>query len=315
MNLLRRKITSKFSLGIQTRNNSLSLALCSATNASEQERPFYLKSVKIFDETATQDDQTQALKDWVLANELKNTACNITLGQGDYQLLLTEAPEVPEAEMRDAVRWKVKDLSAFPLENSALDIFFLPGDGAKSGKKMVYVVLTEISKVKQLISMVQQAGLRLGAIEISELSLRNLSLLKPEGQAEGRGIGLVQLNQGKAIIYLYRSGNLYLSRQFNLDYSGGLLEEIPVDSFLLEVQRSLDYYERQMGQSPPSVVYVCGENISEDKINQNIRRGLSVPADYLNLESLFEMDEDVEPELVQECVAALGTAIREQVVT
>ena len=315
MNFLRGANTTGQCLGVEFAESGLYLALCSPSKSGETIAQPYearlLAALNLADEKA---DPAIALKDWVGQHQLKGVPCNVSLSPGSYQLLLTEAPDVPQEELRDAIRWKIKELSSIPVERAAIDVFLLPNDGARSSKSMAYVVVSELSQVNRIIETITNAELSLRAIDISELALRNLSLLKQEGQLQGRGLGLVQIYAGRATVYLYREGNLYLSRQFNLDYGGGLLDEIPEDSFLLEVQRSLDYYERQMRQTPPVNLFIFGENISQDKINTNISRGLSVPAKYLGLEDMFRVaDETLDPPILQQCSVALGAALREQV--
>lgn len=167
---------------------------------------------------------------YVADNGLEGARCNLVLAHGDYQLLLVEAPDVPDADLRDAIRWRIKDLVSMPLENAVVDVFQLPADGVRGSKRMVYVVVAEINRIKSLIEMVRESELELEAIDIGEMALRNLSLLQDEGQTDARGVGFARVTEGSGTVSLYRGGNLYLSRQFQLNYPAGLLDELPVDS-------------------------------------------------------------------------------------
>lgn len=250
---------------------------------------------------------------YVADNGLEGARCNLVLAHSDYQLLLVEAPDVPDADLRDAIRWRIKDLVSMPLENAVVDVFQLPADGVRGSKRMVYVVVAEINRIKSLIEMVRESELELEAIDIGEMALRNLSLLQDEGQADARGVGFARVTEGSGTVSLYRGGNLYLSRQFQLNYPAGLLDELPVDSLILEFQRSLDYYERQMGQAPPGVMYLCGTNVSEDKVTPELSRALSVPLKYLEIENYFRFGEGAEKDLSHVCIGALGGALRNRV--
>ncbi|WP_045825106.1 hypothetical protein [Teredinibacter turnerae] len=252
-----------------------------------------------------------ALAQWVDSQQLKNARCNLVLGQGDYQLLLVEAPDVDAKELRHAIRWRIKDLVSIPLEKAVLDVFLLPRDGSRSGKAMAYVAVADKSRIDNAIALVRDAGLQLAAIDVSELALRNLVCRKELNVKDSRGVALVRLSEGAGVLSLYRDGNLYLTRQFSIRYGAGLLDDIPAESFLLEVQRSLDYFERQMGQVPPASLYVCGDNISADKITVELQRGLSVPVKYLDLNSLVNLPQNSEEPLAHLAVAAMGGALRE----
>ena len=246
-------------------------------------------------------------------HKLKGCACHIVLAAKDYQILLAEAPDVPDDELRDAIRWRVKDLLSQGVEQTALDTFRLPKDGMKGGKSMAYVVAAESQLIRKLIDFVADLNLDLRSIDIGEMALRNISLLLDAGKPEGRGVGIVRIRENGGTVALYRAGNLYLSRQFRMNYKGGLLDELPEDELALEIQRSLDYYERQMGLSLPAAIYVCGENISSDKINDRLKRALALPIDVLDTSRLALDIEVTDSGIMQQCIAALGASIRDEV--
>lgn len=244
--------------------------------------------------------------------QLKSTRCNLVLAKEDYQLLLVEAPEVPDAEIKEAIRWRIKDLITTPVDKAALDIFLLPDDGARGGKKMVYVVVAEKTRIKDIVDLVAQSQLALNSIDIVELAIRNITLVLPDEAAQTRGTAIVRIGEGVGSVSVYKQGNLYLSRQFQIQYNGGLLDELPVESLALEVQRSLDYYERQMGQAQPASLYVCGENITEDKVNEELKRALPVAVNWLDICALVPSNEEEPDEgIAQLCVGALGACLRD----
>ena len=54
---------------------------------------------------------------------LKRSRCTTALDPGEYNLLLTEAPEVPDEELRAAIRWRIKDIVDFPIQNATIEVF------------------------------------------------------------------------------------------------------------------------------------------------------------------------------------------------
>ncbi len=254
----------------------------------------------------------EALQDFIDKNKLQQRLCHLILQPKDYSLLLVEAPDVPDEELREAIRWRIKDLISMPVENAVVDVFMLPQDGNRSGKKMAYVVVAELERIKKLIEQVHDVGLTLASIDVGEMALRNISLIKGE-EDNSRGIAIARIVEGGGAVSMYRHGNLYLSRQFKLNYGGGLLDDLPADALALEIQRSLDYYERQMGLAPPSVLYVCGENISADKLSQEFTRSLTVPVALLDVFDEIEWHQENDEALAQMCLGALGGLYREMV--
>jgi MSHA biogenesis protein MshI len=261
---------------------------------------------------STDAERFAQLQQFVAEHKLRKMPCNLVLPSSGYQLYLLEAPEVPDSDMREAVRWRLKDLVSQPLEKIALDLFFLPTDVARGNRKMVYVAVAIKDYLASLVESVAAAGLVLRAIDISELSLRNVAIHLVDPQFDSRGVAVARIKQGGGSLSIFRGGNMYLSRQFDLQYGGGLLDDLPTETLALELQRSLDYYERQLGQATPSVVYVGGENIQEDKLTPSLRNILTVPLQFLDFSGAVGMAESFDPGLMQMCLVATGAALRRE---
>ena len=291
-------------VGIEISSDSIAIAVSTVTDNKKT-----LKSVFVL-EKDTQVGLPNQLAEFVEKHALSQCYAHILLTGSEYEVVLADAAEVAAAELREAMRWKVKDLISIPLEQAAIDVFPLPEDGVRSGKKMAYVVATKKDLVKSYIDLIEETGLKLASIDIEEMALRNLSLYKSEGE-ESRGVALIHLGENSGSVSLYRNGNLYLSRRFALNYGAGLLDDIPGDQLALEVQRSLDYYERQMGMVPPMGLFVCGENISSDKVTTEIRRSMTVQTHYLDLIEMLSLNaNDIDESILQRCVGAVGAALR-----
>jgi MSHA biogenesis protein MshI len=254
----------------------------------------------------------QQLHEYVRKNKLKNKPCNLVLPESRYQLYLLEAPDVPPAELSNAMKWRLKDLVTQPLDQLAIDVFYVPNDSARGNRKMIYVVVVNKIYLQELIEHIRQSGLKLLAIDIAELALRNLAIHLIDPQFEQRGVAIARLRQGAGLISIYRAGDMYLSRHFDLAYGGGLLDDLPIETLALELQRSVDYYERQMGQLSPVVIYVCGENIIDEKITDDLRKILSVPVQFLDFSGAVTLGAEFDNGIMQLSLGALGAAMRQE---
>ncbi|MFT7558730.1 MAG: MSHA biogenesis protein MshI [Flavobacteriales bacterium] len=249
---------------------------------------------------------SEALESYVRENNLAGRNCNVVLPCSDYQLLLVEAPEVPADELREAIRWKVKDLISISAEQAAVDVFSLPKDASRNGKDMLYVAVTEREKIANIVELINGSGLKLNAIDIEELSLGHLVDMKENS----RGSAYVHIRDNTGLLGIYRGGNLYLSRQFRLDYNGGLLDDLPAEALALEIQRSLDYFERQMGQAPPSILYVSGYGIGGEKITDELRQNLAIPLQFYDYSQSGIVADDIDEGMAQLSSAAIGVCHR-----
>lgn len=252
------------------------------------------------------------LHDYVQQNKLKNKPCNLVLPQSQYQLYLLEAPDVPAAELSNAMKWRLKDLVSQPLDQLAIDVFHVPNDSARGNRKMIYVVVVSKLYLQELIEQIAWCGLKLLAIDIAELALRNLAINLVEPQFDQRGVAIARLRQGAGTVSIYRAGNMYLSRHFDLSYGGGLLDDLPTETLALELQRSVDYYERQMGQLSPAVIYIGGENIADEKLTSSLRKILSVPLQFLDFTGAVKFESEFDNGIMQIGLGALGAAMRRE---
>ena len=228
---------------------------------------------------------------------------SLVLPVGHYHLALSEAPAVQGDEMAQAVRWKIKDLLNYPVEEAVIDHFMLPDDAYRGRQKMLYAASISQQSLSQLVAMIEQSGLALGCVEITELALHNLqSRLPPErgGQA------LMYLADGLGLVNLVEEGAVYFTRGLEgAAGSGG-------DPLVLEIQRSLDYYESQMGKGIITQLhYLLGESEAPlgEFLSQNL--GLNVgPLPVADLLSIAESAQgQVTPEQLVRFAVALGAAM------
>ena len=254
------------------------------------------------------DDQADILKNRLAKLGLSRLPCHLVLPPAEYNLLLGEAPKVPAEELAEALRWRVKDLITFPVAEAIIDAFLLPEDSARGTSRMAYAVVAQRKNIEALVARARAAQLSLDVIDIAELALRNLAEACCDTQ---RGVALVKLGQGGGSLQILRNGNLYLSRQFSLAYNAGLLDDLPADALVLELQRSLDYFERQLRQSPPSHVYICGENVTEDKLTADIKNSLPISIRLLSLQEGLQIDDTIAAHSLSLCLSAVGAALRQ----
>lgn len=305
MRWLNRMTRKKAIVGIEILTNAIAVVVRGVNTGDIEHADFLLSKDS---QTFNIDSCTSLMRTYVEKYNLQNSVCRVVLPSQDYQLILVDAPDVPESEMREAIRWRIKDLISISITNAVIDIFKLPSSANRAGKQMMYVVVADIKKIQSIISIIRASNLRLSSIDIGELSLRNLTLAHNIKQ----GLAVARVREGSGSVSIFHDGELYLSRQFQLNYQAGLLDELPDEPLALEVQRSLDYYERQMGQSPPAYLYLCGDSVSEDKITQDLIRGVNIPVKYFSLREALSINTLLDEGVLQVCVSALGTLYRQE---
>ena len=263
----------------------------------------------INDESTKETKLSYTLKSLLDNKVILNQKCNVILSPLDYQLLLIEAPNVPEDELKEAVKWRVKDLVSTPQESTFIEVFKLPKGTKKTTRDMIYVVVSDIRRLKEIVDAFSSVSLEVNSINIQEMAIRDLLIALPQKSNEKESTALVRVTKGIGYIFIFSDSNLFLSRQFKLSYNGGLLEELPIQAIQLEIQRSLDYYERQMAQMAPEKIFIFGENITDMKLENMVSDGFNIEVKAVNLQSLLSGD-DSNNTLLLNGLGSLGAALR-----
>jgi len=200
-----------------------------------------------------------------LASERRWVGADATLilPLDQYQVFQLERPEgVDESELGDALKWKLKDVLDFNPSDAVSDVFPFPEDASRGRGNLLNVVAARKSLVSELVELVKNSSLTLVSIDIAELALRNLV---PYIDPDRRGTALVHMRERFGQMIVCKGNTLYLSRKLDVasdDLRDASSQESAVQSLGLEMQRSLDYYESQLGQVPPAVIkLVASDNV------------------------------------------------------
>lgn len=180
-------------------------------------------------------------------HQLGNPACSVILHASSYQMLLVEAPPVDELELAAALQWKIKDLLQTPIEDSVVDGFLLPDDAYRGRQKMAYAVATCRSDLQSLVDTLNDSGAEVDRVELPELVLLRLMTDYPrEEQTEM----VIVIGKQRGFLAVLADQAIYLSRTIDLgdELLAGGASAGQIDNFILEIQRSRDYFESQIGK-------------------------------------------------------------------
>jgi len=170
------------------------------------------------------------------------------LAGGEYQLLQVEAPNVPQDELKTAVRWRLKDMLDFHVDDATIDVLDIPVDKAAGNRAhSMFAIAARNSLIQSRQDMFAEAQVPLSVIDIPEMAQRNISaLLEPEG----RGLAMLSFDAAGGLLTVSYNKELYLARHF--DVTLAMLQEQDIerrhaafDKIALELQRSLDHFDRQ----------------------------------------------------------------------
>lgn len=226
----------------------------------------------------------QGLETW-LATLPPGLPVVICLDPQQYELHLVEAPAVPDEELADALRFRMRDLLPPNAEQQSLiQAFRLPGDAYRGRMDMAYAAVVNRNDVRRLVEWCQHQSLRLRELTIPELAcLQLVAQQEPE-----TAVAVLKLNNMDGVINLYAAGALYLSRRIGtglqalgvgIEQDGlSLQDDAPLEALALDIQRSLDYFDSQQGMGVVGQLWMLPPAVDGiDALLPKLEENLNVP--------------------------------------
>ncbi len=278
-------------------------------------------------------EQGKLLQHLSRQHQLNKLPCISIVEHDSFHLLLVESPEVNSSELKAAMRWRVKDLLPFHVDDAVLDVFDIPGQQERGRPKQMYVVAAKISTIQQHIDRLEENDIRLEVIDIPELALRNISTLLPES---GNGVAMLHIRADESVLTICRDGILYLTRGIKLGHrqlsqqlvsdAGANEEEFTIaeveapseglmhamDNIVLEVQRSLDYCESHFALPPISGLVLAPMEDEIPHLMNYLASNLGVPVRMLDLNAVLESEQHLDDAVQSRCLLAIGAALRHE---
>lgn len=244
--------------------------------------------------------------------------CSLVLGSGEYQLLSVDAPNVPPEELKTAIRWRLKDMLDFHVDDATIDVLDVPLDkNAPVRNHSMYVVAAKNQLIQQRQAACLDARIPLSVIDIPEMAQRNVSSLL---ESEGRGIAFLSFDAEGGLLTVTFNGELYLSRRIDVPLSqlqqGGVEQRNACyDRVTLELQRSLDHFDRQYHFITVAKMIMLPLGQEAAGLQQYLSGNLYIPVEQFDCASVVDISK-VRAVLTDENMhiyfMALGAALRHE---
>ena len=244
---------------------------------------------------------------------LHRTPASAVLAADAYQLQLVEMPNVPAEELLQAVRWRLKDLIDYPVDEAVVELLEMPRHANPGSAPVAYAVVTRRIEVLQQIELMKQADLQMDVIDIPELCIRNIAVLLPQDEY---GVAFLHFTEDCGYLTITRKGILHMTRR--LETGRRALAKASADEFALqeriggislEIQRSLDYYESHYDCRPITEI-TLGPGADLDTLPAALNEHLGFAVNQINLDDLFTLEDDLSTEQQGDCLLAAGAALR-----
>lgn len=255
-----------------------------------------------------------ALKQLVKQLDLKSSACNVVLGVDQYQILQVDKPNMPDAEVKAALRWKVKDLLDYPVDDAEVDGVSIPADPANPNRlPFMYALCTKRSQLANISNRFIDAGFQVKCVDANVMAQRNVAALL---ETEDRALAMISFMPRGCLLTFTAKGELYhtrlieLDREFMIDQGGIFTANL--DKLALELQRSLDGFDRQF---PFLTVkrLVVAPFANRDALIQHLSSQLYLPVETFNVADIVTLPANLDLSTAEKqamLLPALGGALR-----
>ncbi|HEY9151159.1 MAG TPA: hypothetical protein VIQ75_10190, partial [Gammaproteobacteria bacterium] len=197
--------------------------------------------------------------------------------------------------------------------DALVDVFDAPASSARGVQDHLYTVVARSNLVQERVNLVQEAGARLEVIDIPELALRNIVDRLPENPA---GVAMLYFGAHRGLITLVRDSTLYLARPLDIGYRD--LEQSSADprplwdTLALELQRSMDYYDRHFQQAQIGHVLLAPLPVPVPGMVEALHDSLGLAVRAVSLDEVVEVSAPLEPAEAARCFLAVGAALRRE---
>src|SRR4030043_994435 len=156
---------------------------------------------------------SEILKTLVKEVGLKTKKVNLVISGSGVQIKRISIPSLPKVELKEAVRWEIKDHLPFPVETAQIDFHILNEYVEDNVKKLALIpVACPKNLIDRTLSIVKGAGLEPVHLDVGPFALWNtLSVWDQLKKAEI--VALVDMGSEKTGICIFKDKILQFSRE------------------------------------------------------------------------------------------------------
>lgn len=223
-------------------------------------------------------------------------------------LLQLAIPEVPEAERPSALKFRAREISPIPLDDMVVDYVELPGMRSRGGEATGYCAVARLSQMRALRDAVKDAGMKLEAIDLKDMVLRHLLARVQPADENG---ALLLLGEHSSHIIVARNDQLYLFRTSNIRAAQLAQPDLDrIDTLMLEIQRTLDFYDSNFTDPPPRRLWLLTGQTSMPHVAERLSGMMRLPMGELALDGVAEGTQHLAGHPGELACLALGAALR-----
>ena len=216
--------------------------------------------------------------------------CHLVLSNNQSHIVQVDKPSVPDEEINDAVKWQIKDLVNIDPENMVVDYF--DGPVLTGGAEKINVVCTSKNDLLELVTALNIDNLNVTSITTEEFAFARLIPINSDAvlmvcQQPNEEVNLLIIKDGRLFFSRRLRGLSQIATKTEDELSMGV-----IDSLSLEIQRSTDYFERQLKQSPIRSIEVIVPIAHEAFLARKLAENTNIDVKLLTMPDSFENERE-----------------------
>ena len=249
--------------------------------------------------------------------KLEQYRCTTLLPFADYKIHSLDAPNVPANEIKNAVRWRMKDILEYPLEQATIDVLDVPVDTNGAARNhSVYAIAAPNDVIERVVTPFNESDVPLEAVDIPALAQRNIAALFEQ---PGRGLAMLGFYAECGKLTISSGGELFLTRRIEItlqqlmEADAGRRADL-FDRIALELQRSLDGFDRQFSYVPVAKLMLAPMP-QEIGLREYLANNIYVPIEAIDLAAVMDFPSIPAlktPARQAQCMALIGAALRSE---
>ncbi len=206
---------------------------------------------------------------------LKTKKVRLTVSGPGVQIKRISIPSLPKAELKEAVRWEIKNYLPFPVETAETDFHLLNELVEENVKKLnLMVVACPKNLIDRTLSIAEGAGLQPIHLGVAPFALWD-TLLVWDRIGREETVALIDLGAEKTAIYLFKNKVLLFSREVTpagADMTRAIMEGIGSEGETNVIWERAEEIKQEMGiPSEPSQRKTGDKSGSLSKISFLVR--------------------------------------------
>lgn len=189
---------------------------------------------------------------------VKNCKASLTIGLGQYISKQIAQPDGNSGEWLPKIWASVSDVAEFPITQAVVDYYPMP-QGRRHQDTMLSVVVLDQQRLRPWVDACHGMGVQIQGILTPDIAIRNMVERSMKGQKDC--VACLYIQDADSILTIQKEGTIYLTRSIRHGASSD------PGQFLLELRRSMDYFDGYYNESSISVIFLY----SIDKISGNLK--------------------------------------------